>query len=237
MLILAIETSADVCSIAVRDSQGLLVERAFRHRMHVSERVLNDVSAVLEDAGGTLAGIDALAVGIGPGSFTGVRIGVMTVKTWADVLQKPVCGVSALDIVAQQNLGHTGVAVVPVIRARPGAIYAAIYRRQEDAMRAESEPGIVEISHLSAMLGGDANLRYLLVGDALARSREAIATELDAAGIDAAFGSPEAPRAGVLAEIAASRIASGDVDDPLALNPLYVAPPPIDPRAERKTGV
>ena len=58
MLILAIETSADVCSVAVRDSQGTVVERAFRHRMGLSQRLLADVSAVLDDASVGMAQID-----------------------------------------------------------------------------------------------------------------------------------------------------------------------------------
>src|SRR5690348_16500250 len=100
MIVLAVETSGDLCSVAVRDGQGTLAARAFRHRMHLSERLIVDVEAVLADAGIGLEAVEAFAIGIGPGSFTGVRIGVTTVKTWADVLARPVCGVSALDAMA-----------------------------------------------------------------------------------------------------------------------------------------
>src|SRR5262249_35815964 len=105
MLILAVETTADLCSLAIRDGQGTLVERAFRHRMHLLERLLPDVDELLADAGVALEEIEGFAVGIGPGSFTGVRIGVATVKTWADVLQKPVVGVLSLDAVAAEYAG------------------------------------------------------------------------------------------------------------------------------------
>jgi tRNA threonylcarbamoyladenosine biosynthesis protein TsaB len=102
MLILALEMTADVCSIAIRDDKGIIAERAFLHGMHLSERLIDDVDAILKDAGITLDDVEGFGVGIGPGSFTGVRIGVTTVKTWAFVRKKPVVGVCSLDALAEE---------------------------------------------------------------------------------------------------------------------------------------
>src|SRR5215510_5074121 len=102
MNILAVETTADLCSIAIRTDSCTLVERSFRHRMHLSERLIDDVDSLLKDAGLELRNIELFAVGVGPGSFTGVRIGVTTVKTWSDLMAKSVAGVTSLDALAQE---------------------------------------------------------------------------------------------------------------------------------------
>src|SRR4051812_30284933 len=127
MIWLGMATSGDPCSIAVCDEKGLLVERSFRHRMRLSERLIGDVEAVLADAGVELSAVDAFAVDLGPGSFTGVRIGVTAIKTWADLLSRPVVGISALQAVAFPLIGSHAELIVTLIRARPGAVYAASY--------------------------------------------------------------------------------------------------------------
>src|SRR5438105_4947992 len=128
MLILALETTSEHCSLAIRDDAGLLAERSFRHRMRLSERLMGDVEELLRDAEVALGDIEGFGVGIGPGSFTGVRLGVMTVKTWADVLNRPVAGVSALEALAYEYRGLEGFRITPVIRARPGAVYSQVFR-------------------------------------------------------------------------------------------------------------
>ncbi|HXG23364.1 MAG TPA: tRNA (adenosine(37)-N6)-threonylcarbamoyltransferase complex dimerization subunit type 1 TsaB, partial [Chthonomonadales bacterium] len=112
MLILGVETTADLCSLAIRDGQGTLVERAFRHRMHLSERLIDDVDALLTDADCTLEDMEGFGVDVGPGSFTGVRIGVMTVKTWADLLGRPVGAVTALEAIAAEYEGVASITIV-----------------------------------------------------------------------------------------------------------------------------
>jgi len=232
MLILAVETTADLCSVAIRDGQGTLAERAFRHRMHLSERLIGDVDALLADAGGTLADVEGFAVGIGPGSFTGVRIGVMTIKTWAEVLGRPVCGVSAFDALAEVYAGVPDTVVVPLIRARPGSLYARFYRSVGAQMEAQGDPIMLPLPDFVARLAAEPDARYLLCGEALLRYGDELRAALQAAGVSAASGRPEPPRASLIAALATARFAAGLRDDPLALTPLYLAPPPVDPRAD-----
>lgn len=234
MTILALETTGDLCSVAVRDSDGTLVERVFRHRMHLSERLVGDVDAALADAGLDLASIDAFAVGIGPGSFTGVRLGVMTAKTWANVLGKPIVGVNALDALAWGTGPWPGT-VVPVIRARPGAVYASIFRQSSDGPIPDADPVLLTVPELVDRIAAAGESHVLLLGDGLKRTAAEIGRALSERGILPAFGPTDAPRASTLAAIAELRLANGNADDALALVPLYVSPPPIDPRAEVKT--
>jgi len=232
MLTLALGTSGELCSVAIRDGQGTLVERIFRHRMHLSERLVGDVEAVLADAGATLAGIDALAVDIGPGSFTGLRIGVMTVKTWADVLDKPVAGITALDALAAEQPVYEGATVLAVIRARPGTVYARAFAMQTESLTALTDAAVLAPAELPPLLG-EAPVICTVCGDGLARHGVEIASALREAGHTVALGSADAPRASTVARLAAVRVAAGLRDDPLTLSPLYIAPPPIGPQASR----
>jgi len=84
------DTSGDVCSVALFRKGQFHAELAFRHEMHLSERLIGHVDLLLKEIGAELSEVDCFAVGVGPGSFTGTRIGVMTVKTFAFVEDKPV---------------------------------------------------------------------------------------------------------------------------------------------------
>jgi tRNA threonylcarbamoyladenosine biosynthesis protein TsaB len=237
MLILAVETSADLCSLAVRDESGTLVERAFRHRMHLLERLIGDVDAALTDAGTTLAQIEGLAAGLGPGSFTGVRVGVMAVKTWAATLQKPVCGVTALEAVAEEYAAVSEAQIVPIIRARPGTVYTQIFQRVADSLQAQSAPQTLTVPQLISVLSGQRERRCLLCGDGLIRHGEALEAGLREAGVSATFGRADAPRAAVIATMAEARLRAGQSDDPLSLVPFYLAPPPIgEPKGMKRDG-
>lgn len=233
MLILGVETTADLCSLAICEAQGTLVERAFRHRMHLSERLIDDVDALLADAGCALEDIAGFGVDVGPGSFTGVRIGVTTVKTWADLLARPVCPVTALEAIAAEYEGVADVTIVPLVRARPATVYTRLYRWAEDEMQALGEVETLVVNDLAARLANMPAERYLICGEGLIRHREALAAALNAVGVAAAFGRAEPPRASTVARLAQRRLAAGAKEDPLRLAPYYIAPPPIDPCAER----
>src|SRR4051794_40991599 len=113
-LILAMDTSGDVCSVAVFRLGRLQAELAFRHEMHLSERLIAHVDLLLKETSARLADVDCFVVGRGPGSFTGTRIGVMTMKTFAFVQEKPIVAINGLEAMAAEYCGVTGLVVTPV---------------------------------------------------------------------------------------------------------------------------
>src|ERR1051326_1892282 len=121
-ILLAMETSVDVCGAAVFRNGLLAAEHTFRHGMHLSERLMAHLDAVLKEADATLEQVEAFAVGIGPGSFTGTRIGVMTMKTLASVRERPLVGISGLAALAHEYTGLHGVAVTSLIPCRAGVV-------------------------------------------------------------------------------------------------------------------
>jgi tRNA threonylcarbamoyladenosine biosynthesis protein TsaB len=228
MLILAVETSADVCSVAVRDADGLIAERSFRHRMRLSERLIGDVDSVLQDAGAALESLDGLAVGIGPGSFTGLRVGVATVKAWAFLYGKAVAGVSALEAVAWTHAGIPGADIAVLIRNRPDSVHLQRFKSGESSVEPVTEPVVIDIADIAESLPAAQNL--VIAGNGAEAHWESIKNRIPAA----ALGNTEAPRASVIAEIAARRLHDGLAEEVSELLPLYVAPPPIGPPPRKR---
>lgn len=230
MIWLAMATSGDPCSIAVCDDKGLVAERTFRHRMRLSERLMGDTESVLMDAGIELAEVDAFAVDLGPGSFTGVRIGVTAIKTWADLFAKPVVGVSALETAAMPLTGAHAEIVVPMIRARPGAVYTSAYDGRTGAEIAP--PHLLTADGMSAMAEGWGGKRVTVTGDGWPPFADLLETAAGEHGIAMALVSSEAPAASSIVEIARARFAKGQTDSAIDLIPLYIAPPPIGGKAK-----
>jgi tRNA threonylcarbamoyladenosine biosynthesis protein TsaB len=129
-LILAIETATRVCSVALARGEGVFALRANDDARLHSERLLPLIDALLADAGAKLGDVEAFAVSIGPGSFTGLRIGLATVKAFALTDARPVAAVSTLAALCASAAELAGDApVAALLDARRGAYYAACATR------------------------------------------------------------------------------------------------------------
>ncbi len=127
MKILAIESSATAASAALCEDEELIAQTFQHSGLTHSRTLLPMVLTMLEQCGAGLEGVDLIAVAAGPGSFTGLRIGVSTAKGLAWPGNKPCAGVSTLEAMAW-SLAHTGAIVVPVMDARRGQLYNALFR-------------------------------------------------------------------------------------------------------------
>lgn len=220
MRLLALETTSDLCSLALLGSDGEVREEAFEHRMELLETLYTRTDAFLALDGLALRDVAAFAVGIGPGSFTGVRIGVMTAKAWSWALARPLAGIGALEAVAADQDGQT---IVALIRARPGLVYGAAYADGRELLA----PGLFSPEELALAVSG-AGIRAAVVrGDGLERGGDAVLAALAACGVRCEAGGTGRPTAGVIARLGAARLGAGHVDDPTTLTPLYVAAPLI----------
>ncbi len=222
MLILALDTSGDTCSVAVSDGLVCRAEYAFRHERRLIERLPGVIGFVLRDAGVTLADIEAFATGLGPGSFTGVRVGVTMAKVWAMTLDKPVVGVSSLDGLAEP-LAFTGLPLACVAPTRHSESVAAFYAG--GSITPLATPSVVANDAIAAMgreMVGNPRGAFLIVGEIAAKILAA-SPPGSATGAALAVG---APRASVIARLAFLRLERGEFDDTDSLVPLYVTPPP-----------
>ena len=153
-LLLALETSGDICSAAVFRGGRFLAEEAFRHEMHLSERLIGRVEALLSGVGAAIQDVDMFAAGIGPGSFTGTRIGVMTLKTLAYVQGKPIYAVNGLEAMAAEYGGLGDLVVTPVLPCRSGAVYACPFRVDGEVPIALAEPAALTFAELGRLVLG-----------------------------------------------------------------------------------
>jgi tRNA threonylcarbamoyladenosine biosynthesis protein TsaB len=130
MKILAVDTATNSCSVAATDNGKLAAELTVNKSETHSKHLMEFIHSVLENAGFGIGDIDGLAVTVGPGSFTGLRIGISTIKGLAHALGRPVAGVSTLKALARQ-CGQTPHLICPLLDARKGEVYAATYRFTE----------------------------------------------------------------------------------------------------------
>ena len=231
-LILSIETSGDVCSVALLENKVLLSEHIFLHRMHLSEILLSHVKEVLREFNFTLEDVTDFAVGIGPGSFTGTRIGVMTMKTLTSLASKPLWGVGSLEATAYEYLGAIGALVVPIIPCRRGIVFAGAYDVSADypaeMLKIDAYP-LNELTNRIYEISSELkSSSVLFCGSAVERYKAELTELIGAFPCPVAFGGVRYPRANSVGAFASQFIHIGkQPDDPISLVPLYISPPPI----------
>lgn len=134
--LLAVETSTLAGGVALLDDERVVGEYLLDVRVTHSERLMPAIDRLLGDAGWTVTTVQGLAVAVGPGSFTGLRIGLSAVKGLAWALGIPVAAVPTLDAMAA-SLPFAGLPVCPVLDARKGEVYCSLYRWDGVGMRRE----------------------------------------------------------------------------------------------------
>ncbi len=163
MIVLAIEASAQVASVAVQRDEMLLAEQMINGKLTHSETLMPMVQSVMCQAELEPAELDMLAVTVGPGSFTGLRIGAATVKGLALGLDIPVMPLPTLEVLAYGAVLSDG-QIVPIMDARRGQVYAALYRREDGTLRCVEEAAVLTVEDLAQRLGRQEG-PCILVGD------------------------------------------------------------------------
>ena len=166
MRILALETSAKSASCAVVEDGAVLAHSFQCTGLTHSRTLLPMVDAMLKNAELPLSSVDAFAVSAGPGSFTGLRIGVSALKGLAWAEDKPCVGVSTLLAMAQ-NLSHADALLVCAMDARRDQVYHALFEASGGVLTRLSEDRAIGLHELCAELSGDAR-RKLVLGDGAA---------------------------------------------------------------------
>jgi tRNA threonylcarbamoyladenosine biosynthesis protein TsaB len=221
MKVLVLETSGALCGAALICDGEIRALRRFEHEMHLSETLMGHIDACLAEAGVRVEQLTGIGVDVGPGSFTGLRIGVTTAKTLAWSLGVPAAGVDSLT-------GHLASVEAPfavaVVRALPGHVYCRIR-----SMQRVSPPRMLSVAQLAEELSGISD-SWLVAGD----GAHALAAAGEERGLRMILTQVSAPDVAVTARLAERMLEDGKGVPGIRLEPLYIAPPPIDPRAERK---
>jgi tRNA threonylcarbamoyladenosine biosynthesis protein TsaB len=228
MLILGIETSTKTGSVAVVSDRAVIAQYSLNIEITHSERLMSTVDRVLQDTGIALSQLDGFAVATGPGSFTGLRIGVSTVKGLAFATGKPAAAVPTLFALAW-NVPHAAHPVCPLLDARKNEVYAAVYTSDGSALRQTASEAVVPLSRLGDLVSG----RAVFTGEAALLYRGEIERMF---GERALFAPRSAilPAAAAVAEIGLGMIRTGRQADIDSLAPTYIRRPEAEVAWEKR---
>jgi tRNA threonylcarbamoyladenosine biosynthesis protein TsaB len=186
MLLLAIDTSQDAGSVTLAESTGEsvnIIETAAVEGGTFSAQLVPRIAAMLQRHGRRPESLDAIIAATGPGSFTGLRIGLAAVKGLAEVLHKPIVGVSMLEVLAGAA-AESATEIVSIMDARRGEFYVGEYRREGDRLRAVREQ-LCTAAEVAATTGtrvtGDKR-----IAEALGATLVAVPTSADVAQVGSA---------------------------------------------------
>lgn len=219
MKVLAIDTSSNVASAAILEDDKLIAEYTLNHKKTHSQKIMPMVEEIMRSCECSVSDIDVFAAVHGPGSFTGLRIGVATIKALAHVAGKPVVGISSLEAMAYQ-LPHTPYWIVPIMDARRGQVYNGIYAWENDRWTELTAPRALAMEECIEEIKR-AGRKAVFLGDGVPVHRELIeATLREQAMFAPAFCVLQ--RAATVAQLALERAKRGDTQSYLELVPFYL---------------
>ncbi len=215
MKILAIDTSSVNATVAVCDENKILGEYTIAGDRAHSQIIMPMTDELLKRCGIDVADIDVFAVALGPGSFTGLRIGMAAAETMASALGKKIIGISSLDMIAA-SFPFENKYICPIFDARRSDVYNAVYSGNE-----KITPD--RICDIDTVLAEMQDRETIFAGDAVMKYRDRILS----------YNNPKwhiAPvqlsmqRASALAGVALDRVNNDDYDDIDSLSPIYIRP-------------
>ncbi len=220
MLILGIETATQQVSVAIGGHEGVLAMfEVCRGRRH-AETLVPAIEFVCRQADVDIDEFGAIAVDIGPGLFTGMRVGLAAGKAMAQALRVPMIGITSLDLLAFP-LRHADRTVAAVIDARKGELFYAFYRPVPGGVQRVTEPAVGKVDDLVGELMARGQ-NVVCVGDGALRYRDEI---VGGANCDFAEQFVSYPSAAPLVQLAHARALREDWVNPWEIQPLYLRAP------------
>ena len=216
MKILGIDTTtARLCLGLYVD--GKFYEYSLQVGRSLSALLVPTIQRVICAAGLKITDIDYFACGLGPGSFTGMRIGLATIKGLSVVKNKPIIGISTLDILAK-NAPLKDRLIVTAIDARRALIYCSSYKYEQGSLKRKSAYSLLSLDELVKKFSS----RMVVLGDAVALYGDALLTRIkNATVLDKDYWSPQAHN---LMELALAKIKAKQFSSAPSVKPIYLYP-------------
>jgi tRNA threonylcarbamoyladenosine biosynthesis protein TsaB len=229
MMILALDTSSRIGSIAVLQDRQVLGEISSRDETPYSMRLFRDLALLQSRAQFRMDEIDVFAVGAGPGSFTGLRVGLTAVKAWAEVHGKPIAAVSGLAAIAAQAKANGGQPqagmemLAPYLDARRGQVFGATYRRvagSSTAVELVGEEAILTAEEFLSLVKGNLGAAHSLLVSPTPDVLPRALVDLILPG--ARIEEVSAILAPAIGRLAFDQARCGELVDPLGLDANYI---------------
>jgi tRNA threonylcarbamoyladenosine biosynthesis protein TsaB len=221
VLLLAVETATDAAGVALADDEDVLVAIDSGRRRRHAEAVAPAVAFACERAGVTPADLTALVVDVGPGLFTGLRVGLATVKALAMALELPVATATSLEVLAHAVAAAgvaAGTTVVPVVDARRGELFSAVFE-VKGGVAVQSGDDWLAAPDALARTVADLDRPCVLVGDGARRYAETFSA---LRGVELAGAHLAHPPVAALAALGRDRVAAGTVSPEHAVRANYL---------------
>ena len=221
MKILAIETSTMLGGVALMDdSSGLIAEVRLNVKSTHSERLMTEIDHLLRQAGLKISDIDVFAVAIGPGSFTGLRIGLSTVKGFSYATGKPIVSVPTLEALAW-NFPYCIYPVCTMLDARKKEVYTALFKWYKEGFLRLIDEMSIKVDRLLEQMMPYIHGKVVFTGEGALLYRDTI---IEVMGEKAIFAPPEKmiPSPANVASIGIRKASKGEFSEPVSLIPFYM---------------
>lgn len=216
MKILGIDTTTKFLCLGIYANSSFY-ECKLEMGRNLSALLAITIQRALDAAGLKVADIDYFACGLGPGSFTGMRIGLATIKGLSIVRNKLVAGIPTLDILAK-NAGAKGSLIVTALDARRGLIYCSSYKNERGVLRRKSEYALLTLDEFIKKF----NRHPVILGDAVSVYGDKFHSRIKGARLlDKDYWFPETHN---LMELAVRKARAGKFTSPLTIKPIYLYP-------------
>jgi tRNA threonylcarbamoyladenosine biosynthesis protein TsaB len=227
-IILSLENSGMCGSIALTARDLCLAEYSLTSKKTHSKRLLDSINFIMHEALLDWPDIDAIAVSLGPGSFTGLRIGLTTAKGLVMATGSKLIGVPSLLALTCQTQ-YTDKLICPIIDARKQEVYTALYRHKDKILQTLAPPMALSPRDLA----GQIREQVVFIGDGSVLYRSMLAEEL---GELASFAAAEVyfPRAAAVGHLALAKWQARDFLNPVSAVPIYVRPSDAETMATGK---
>jgi tRNA threonylcarbamoyladenosine biosynthesis protein TsaB len=234
-MLLAIDTATRMASLALYDAAGVHAELTWRSRENHTVELMAQVTRLLELARVAKEDLQAIGVALGPGSFTGLRVGMSVAKGLAFARQIPLLAIPTLDAIAHAH-AQQPLPIWAILAAGRARYSVAQYAAKRGAVKRVSDYALVDAAGLIALVTREADgeaksARALFCGDLDAALARALTEQC---GNRALIASPamNVRRAAFLAELAWARFQRGEADDPRALAPMYLPHESVEGKRE-----
>lgn len=225
MKTLSIDTSSSICSVAILEDNNLIIEKHIGDLTTHSQKLMPLIDEVLHTCKFKLSDFDLLSCSIGPGSFTGVRIGVSTIKAFADVTLIPVVGISSLESLCYNTL-NTNIydktkIICSMIDAKNDNVYCGLFKKEKDNTFDLLEDLICKnINEIIPILKKYSSNSILFVGDGAIKHKYTICNELSKTSfVEKDLNEQTATSVGLAA---LDKFNNGKYGDSNTLSPLYL---------------
>ncbi len=216
MKVLGVDTSTMTAGIGIVEEDEILVEVKFSVKITYSEILLSCIDQALRNAGLRMDDMDGFVISIGPGSFTGLRIGLSTLKGLSFATGKPLASVASLDALAYLSL-YCRYPVVTMLDAKKNQVYAAIYETKDGELKRESDYLVIDVEELAKLISH----RAVFVGPGAKLYQEKL---IELLGDKACFSLAEQslPSGAIVALLGSKKLISGQSEDVTNLEPMYL---------------